>query len=184
MDRRIEKTRKAIFEAFIRLLKKKDFESITVSEIADVADINRVTVYKHFSDKYDLLEQCIDHILSQFLADCGSDEMEKLTLNAFDYLYNNRSTLRLLLNSTGSSALKNKIASSFINLDNFHIITKGNTPLYAEMKTQYLISALSGVFEWWLTAPDHYSTNDACATFLTILSEFFPEYNASYTNKQ
>lgn len=180
MDRRIEKTRKAIFEAFIGLLKKKDFESVTVSEIANAADINRVTMYKHFSDKYDVLDQCIDDKLSLFLADCGSDEMEKLTLNAFEYLHYDRSTLNLLLKAAGPGVLQKKFASSFNGNDNLKGIINSGTHLYSEMKTQYLISALSGVFEWWLTASDDYSVNDACNTFLNILSEFFPEYKISY----
>ena len=183
MDRRVEKTRKAIFEAFTGLLKRKNFESITVSELADAADINRVTIYKHFSDIYDVLDQCIASNLSPFLADCGSDTMEKLTLNAFEYLYQNRATLNLLFKAAGPGALHEKVADAFKERNN-HIraIANSDNPLYTELKTQYLISALAGVFEWWLTAPDGYSVNEVCDTFLNILDEFFPEYHSSGIN--
>ena len=55
-DPRITRTRQLIVKAFQELLGEKDFESLTIQEIADRATINRVTFYAHFEDKYDLLE--------------------------------------------------------------------------------------------------------------------------------
>jgi len=56
MDRRQQKTRAAILQACIDLLKEKDFRHITVGDIAKRADINRGTFYLHFTDKYDMLD--------------------------------------------------------------------------------------------------------------------------------
>ena len=42
-DRRITKTRKAIYAAFLQLLNQKNFETITVQEIIDLADVGRST---------------------------------------------------------------------------------------------------------------------------------------------
>ena len=47
IDRRAIKTKKAICNAFSQLLAEKAIHKITVQEIADKADINRVTFYKH-----------------------------------------------------------------------------------------------------------------------------------------
>ncbi|MBS5913907.1 MAG: helix-turn-helix transcriptional regulator, partial [Paenibacillus macerans] len=55
MDRRIAKTRQAIMEAFVMLMGEKSFEKITIQEIADRANVNRGSVYLHFTDKYALL---------------------------------------------------------------------------------------------------------------------------------
>ena len=60
---RVEKTRSAIQHAFIKLMRGKDYKKITVQEIAQEAQINRVTFYLHYFDKEDLLEQTIDEML-------------------------------------------------------------------------------------------------------------------------
>ena len=66
-DLRTIRTRKAIVDSFIELLENKDFTSITISEITTAAMINRGTFYRHFLDKYDLLEKAIKEILMKQL---------------------------------------------------------------------------------------------------------------------
>ena len=56
-DRRITKTRKAIYAAFLQLLNQKNFETITVQEIIDLADVGRSTFYSHYESKELLLDQ-------------------------------------------------------------------------------------------------------------------------------
>ena len=56
-DRRTMKTRRALAEALAELLAAKELHRITVQEIADKADVNRVTFYHHYQDVYDLYEK-------------------------------------------------------------------------------------------------------------------------------
>jgi AcrR family transcriptional regulator len=58
-DLRVLRTRKLLYDAFIDMLGKKRFRSITVGEIADQAMVNRATFYAHFADKYALFEYAI-----------------------------------------------------------------------------------------------------------------------------
>ncbi|MBO7743093.1 TetR/AcrR family transcriptional regulator [Paenibacillus sp. MWE-103] len=63
VDRRIIKTREAINKALIELMSEKSFENITINDIAEKANLNRGTLYLHYTDKYDLLDKCIkDHL--------------------------------------------------------------------------------------------------------------------------
>lgn len=52
-------TRKQIIEAFTDLLRKNEFEKITIKNIADKAKVNRATFYAHFEDKYQLFDEMI-----------------------------------------------------------------------------------------------------------------------------
>ncbi len=65
-DRRIRKTKAQIKNALTRLLMQKDLKDISVSEIADMADINRGTFYLHYRDVYDLFERTENDILENF----------------------------------------------------------------------------------------------------------------------
>ena len=50
-----ESTKKKIAEAFKNLVKTDSFDSITITDITNECDLNRLTFYYHFKDKYDLL---------------------------------------------------------------------------------------------------------------------------------
>lgn len=55
-DLRVQRTRRLIFQAFIALTIERGFGSLTVRDIAERAGINRSTFYRHYLDKYGLLE--------------------------------------------------------------------------------------------------------------------------------
>ena len=54
MDKRVEKTKYAIKNAFLKLRKKKPLEKITVKELCEKAYINKSTFYAHYEDIYAL----------------------------------------------------------------------------------------------------------------------------------
>ena len=55
-DPRIVRSRRMLMDALAKLLMKKDFEVISVQEIADEATLNRATFYLHYADKNALLQ--------------------------------------------------------------------------------------------------------------------------------
>ena len=57
MDRRSRRTRNALTAALMALLKEKPLKNITVTELAERADVNRATFYVHFQDVYDMFDQ-------------------------------------------------------------------------------------------------------------------------------
>lgn len=58
-DRRVEKTKHALFEALVELMIDKGYEAITVADIADRANVGRSTFYAHYADKEDLLQESL-----------------------------------------------------------------------------------------------------------------------------
>ena len=56
MDLRIQKTEKAIKNAFLELRARKPLEKITVKELCGLALINKSTFYSHYDDIYALSE--------------------------------------------------------------------------------------------------------------------------------
>ena len=54
MDLRVEKTEKAIRNAFLELRAKRALEKISVKELCQLAEINKSTFYAHYRDVYDL----------------------------------------------------------------------------------------------------------------------------------
>jgi AcrR family transcriptional regulator len=55
-DPRILRSRRMLMEALVRLLTHKEFEDISIQEIADEATLNRATFYLHYPDKNALLQ--------------------------------------------------------------------------------------------------------------------------------
>ncbi|HML17843.1 MAG TPA: TetR family transcriptional regulator [Bryobacteraceae bacterium] len=68
-DRRVLRTRELLQKALWNLLKTKEFEQISVQDIAAEASVNRATFYDHYRDKYDLLEALVGARFCDLLAE-------------------------------------------------------------------------------------------------------------------
>jgi AcrR family transcriptional regulator len=55
-DPRILRSRQMLMEALLKLLDRKEFNDISIQEIADEASLNRATFYLHYPDKNALLQ--------------------------------------------------------------------------------------------------------------------------------
>ena len=55
IDARVRRTRDALGDALVELMQEKPFDSITVQDVLDRAQVGRSTFYSHFTDKDDLL---------------------------------------------------------------------------------------------------------------------------------
>ena len=74
MDRRIEKTKSSIINAFLALRAQKDPEKIRVKELCEEAGINKSTFYTHYQDIYDLSEQLEKQAADDVLKEIGHPE--------------------------------------------------------------------------------------------------------------
>ena len=64
MDRRIRRTRTAVFNAVLDLMVEKDTSKITVLELCKRADINKSTFYLHYKSMEDCLQSCFQIIMN------------------------------------------------------------------------------------------------------------------------
>lgn len=60
LDRRVQKTKKAIYTALFGLMKEKPFDLISVTELAERANINRKTFYSHYATIPDVLDESMN----------------------------------------------------------------------------------------------------------------------------
>ena len=76
--------------ALNRLLRDKDFNSITTAEIARVADANEALIFRHFKDKRGLLHHVLHEHLLAFNTEIRNDlKQQQGTLNKLSCLIRN-----------------------------------------------------------------------------------------------
>lgn len=63
LDRRVQRTRQLLNRALMELIVEKGYDSVTVQDIIDRANLGRSTFYAHYQDKEDLLLSGIDEVV-------------------------------------------------------------------------------------------------------------------------
>jgi AcrR family transcriptional regulator len=81
MDKRVMKTRRSIHEAMTRLLAVKPIEEITVTELAEAAEINRKTFYNYYGSVYMVAEEMEDEIVARFEETLRGIDFETLLMD-------------------------------------------------------------------------------------------------------
>lgn len=77
-------TRQCIGEAMISLMHTKEYEQISVSDIVKKAGISRVTFYKYYHSKTDIINDYLKEIISGYLEEYN----DRFTINDFqDYAH-------------------------------------------------------------------------------------------------
>lgn len=78
--RNAKRTKKIIQDSFIRLLgEKKDLDKITVSELAERADIAKSTFYNHYEDIYAVAQEFEDELIGRLIEGLEAIEAEQAT---------------------------------------------------------------------------------------------------------
>ena len=63
-DRRTQRTRQALMHALMDLIQEKRYDSITIQDICDRANVGRSTFYAHYQDKDDLLGRHFQEVIA------------------------------------------------------------------------------------------------------------------------
>ena len=66
-ETKYKNTARKMVLALIALMEKKSFESITIKELCEKADVNRSTFYSHYQNLNELLDEARGYIIHLFL---------------------------------------------------------------------------------------------------------------------
>ncbi len=157
-DRRNTKTEKLIKSVFLRLLKEKNLNKITVAEISRLADLGRGTFYLHYSDVYDLYEaieaEAISNLEEMFknsFPTTQPDNSIKLTVALTQYIEENKDLFKILIRSDAGNAMY-KIKKSFYSdvFDENVAVNPSMSTQHNQIESVFVVSGIVGVLERWV----------------------------------
>lgn len=161
MDRRIRKTKKAFYEAFLKLLETQNLQQITVTAIVKEADVNRSTFYKHYTEKEDLLNEIIESVLGDLQTAYNNPYQRDTSFNAqnlqpymikiFDHVYKHQLFYRHVISSKISPNFQNRVCHVIQDLV-LRDATKSTIPkdLNPSILTSYQAHAIFGTIVYWV----------------------------------
>ncbi len=160
IDLRIRRTHKLLIEALAELLNEKDFEVISVTEICNKAMINRTTFYKHYTDKYDLIERGFKTMLEDISSkveyqdiaetDFTLDKPPAHFLFLFTHISENKIFYSLLLNKGTFSILRSIFADWLVKQSQYRMKNiKSTFDIPEPIALRFAIGALLEVLNWW-----------------------------------
>jgi AcrR family transcriptional regulator len=162
IDRRILRTRKMLWEALIALIEEKDFSEITIQDIADRANVNRVTFYLHYRDKQDLLVKSVEVILEELTSKTCPLIGENFRLDiapqgltmVFQTIAENAKFYRNLLSAKGIPFLVDRLRKFLVELtiQRFRLVMapENQAPISLEIVAEYIAGSMIGLITWWL----------------------------------
>lgn len=156
-DRRMRKTKAILRQSLSQLLMQKSLKDITVSELAELADVNRGTFYLHYKDVYDLFEQMESDIYEHF-----KNILEKqkkiqikwypLLLDIFRYIHDNAETIRAILQTPESTVLSRIIEQNRPQgRDEWVQLLGDKSEPACEYYYSFIVSGCVAVIRRWLT---------------------------------
>lgn len=178
-DRRIIKTKKAIYEALVELMQKKKLNSITVTELAAQADINRKTFYTYYSTVNDVLDEGINELITS-LKDllCAMSEDYNMfspqTLFAFlNTIMSDADIARDLFASDNASLLFNRLQKALQETLLKELVDndiKMNVPAEQyPLISNFVAGGMISVYYEWITNPDSITLDEMARTLTTLI---------------
>jgi len=160
-DRRVLKTEKSIREAFLFLLKEKNLNQITVSEISKQADLGRGTFYLHYRDVYDLYDHVenelykeLEQIFDNSYPSIYSKNLMNLTEGITKYIFENRDVFLTFIRLEGSEKTISKLKDFFSRIVLQEAVKlSGSVQINADydaVEAIFTVSGVVGVLEEWL----------------------------------
>ena len=180
-DLRIVKTKKALYNSLLDLMKEKTFEEIKVSDICSNALINRSTFYAHFDDKYDLFSYYIKDLKKSLTHELKKNTSIKSTKEYYiglikillDHIEEKKdSYLAIIINNRNS--IVTDILYDTIDRDiiyNLNKMEENNKNIPNNIKASFYLGAALSVGITWLKDINKYKKED----IINYLSKLIPD---------
>ncbi len=161
VDRRIKRTQRLLSEALISLVLEKGYESVSIRDITERADIGYATFFRHFKSKEELLQDALQTLVEDFV-DLLPNQMTLQSTREkgeilFRYAANNLDLCRVLLGSHGSSLMQHQIlrVGTQITLGTLEDQLREDVP--TEIVAHQLVASTLAMVQWWLDNEQPYS---------------------------
>ena len=156
-DRRSQRTRDLLDQAIFALMAEKRYESITVQDIIDRANVGRATFYAHFQDKEDLaissLERMLDGMAQQIDAQ-DSDERWLPLRELLQHIQEQQVIFQGLVRGRGLDVFVERSQFYFARSIEKRLQTqlpKGSKPaIPLALTANYMAGAVVALLKWWL----------------------------------
>ncbi|MCC2088721.1 TetR family transcriptional regulator C-terminal domain-containing protein [Mammaliicoccus sciuri] len=185
-DRRVRKSKRAIKQAFIQLLKENNLDRITIQQISDLADVNRGTFYLNYEDKYALLDEMeneqIEKIkgfvdirkmdLSTKTSDRFIEEFaNKIIKNVITHIEHNMEFYQVILNLERKTQIEEQLAD-IIRSNIKHLIgNKDNVfGIPENYYLSYVVGSMMSMIKYWVSDENRVSVEELVNYVSTIAS--------------
>jgi AcrR family transcriptional regulator len=180
-DPRIVRSKIALKNAFLELLSKKSFHSISITDIVKTAGYNRGTFYANYETKEALLDDVIlqstQDLFRSFRASYKTEQTIRLdrlqadSVRIFEYVYENRGLYSLLASSGVAPIFKDKM---FVNLKTMlsEDIETTTGSVDSELIEIFWISGLIGLIFYWVQSGFSYAPAYIQEQLVKIVNQF------------
>jgi AcrR family transcriptional regulator len=179
-DRRIERTQQLIRGALLALIQEKGFETLTVQQIIDRANVGRATFYAHFDNKDDLLASGFDDLRASLTARqreafsrgrTVEDRVFGFSEEVFAHTNEHRDVFRAMAGKRSGAVVQrllHKLLVDLIRADVKGAVTRKDSAVTAEALVHFIAGALFGLLMWWMDGKMRLSVAEVNALFRTL----------------
>lgn len=182
-DLRVLKTRQALRNSFIDLIREKTFESITVNELCDKALIRRATFYKHYADKYDFVVDYIREQITQFRLELTEEHPDttpaayctKMFLHFISFVEQEHIPLKAIENhlfSIMASIITEEIYYDMLNYLETYTAKHPPVPVDTKILSSFYSGGIVRLATDWFMKPQTMNLDDYVAQFQNMAAIF------------
>ena len=176
-DRRIQRTRELLQAALIELIGERDYDTITIQDIIDHANVGRTTFYKHYNSKDELFMSCHEAMLSEFhlspLHPLSREELLSVEIptemtSAYQHLEQRRAQLYPIFQGKDSALILRQIrdrSAREIEANLRVAFGEAQSVIPLDLLAAYLAGAQVALMQWWLEKRRPHSTENLTRTF-------------------